>query len=133
MNEIEFRGKRLSDGQWVYGYYYQDCETGRHIIHLKKVDGIFTGYDVDQKTVGQYLWCTDQKGKRVYAGDIVEFDKYEWYRSPVRTKAQIAKLPRRFEEITFSSEGISRSMSDLKTYCKVVGTKFDNPELLKIN
>ena len=78
----------------------------------------------------QYTGLRDKNGKRIYEGDIVKFDKYEWYRSPVRTKKDIDKLPEYYEEVTFDHIGVHISESDLNTYCEVVGNKFENPELL---
>jgi len=77
----------------------------------------------------QFTGLHDKNGKEIYEGDIVKFDKYEWYRSPVRTKKDIDKLPEYYEEVTFDHIGVHISESDLNTYCEVVGNKFENPEL----
>lgn len=67
--KIKFRGKRLDNGEWIYG----------DLIHIDKSDiGIVTDYDhwqgrrVDPETVGQFTGITDDSGKYVYEGDRLE-------------------------------------------------------------
>lgn len=32
MRKIKFRGKRIDDGEWVYGYYWHNEKYDEHII-----------------------------------------------------------------------------------------------------
>ena len=79
MREINFRGKCIQSGQWIFGFYFHvedDNPTGTHQIvehttshqhNLRKVVHV-----VDPKTVGQYTGLIDEKGVQVFEGDIVE-------------------------------------------------------------
>lgn len=75
MKTIKFRGKRLDNGEWVYG---DSINTQRNaaIVEEFEDDGfrvsIKTGYYVSLNSVGQFVNRTDKRGKEVYVGDTVE-------------------------------------------------------------
>ena len=80
MHDIEFRGKRIDNGEWVEGYYYKakyyrtDDELCDYITvpHLNEYGVPSSKYVVDPSTVGQYIGLNDRDGTKIFEGDIVK-------------------------------------------------------------
>lgn len=132
MREILFRGKRMDNGEWMYGYYFQKknplSEDGFPVINCISDVSPF-GAEVDPETVGQYTGFTDINGVKIFEGDIVKItDKYgksevyvvEFYmgafalrRMDVEYRLQFIDFPLRYYDF------------------EVIGNIYGNPELLK--
>ena len=75
MREILFRGKRKTNGEWIYGDYFRskifNTELGTRVVHSITFyhNNTEHTYCVDPQTVGQYTGLTDKNGK------VMEVDK----------------------------------------------------------
>lgn len=132
MREILFRGKRLDNGEWVYGYYAEFSNHTKHQIFVP--NGCF---EVDPSTIGQFTGLTDKDGKRIFEGDIVEFEQFdassenheEWDYKVTRDVVTMERFPKywlQHEDMGYEGERLVNAEFSI-----IIGNIYDNPELLK--
>lgn len=139
MREILFRGKRVDNGEWVYGFYTESCAARMGTI----IENDNDDYCVDPATVGQYTGLTDRNRKRIFKGDIVEF-QFDNDDCPFPNKDTKKRVGRVFFKkfrasfaIAMGQNGSSGINNDLFKYVQggnrvsVIGNIHDHPELLK--
>lgn len=150
MREILFKAKRMDNGEWVEGFYLKYIKpiNGEieHRIFVSDPDGV-TWYAVYENTICQYTGLTDKNGCKIWENDVVEV----WWKQrtleedfePQRYKAIIEYgnpnglyswgwQLRFLEDFPHNPDILLWiDMEECGAYCEVIGSIFDNPELLK--
>lgn len=123
MRTIKFRGKRRTNGKWVYG----DLLTYSNPIAIGTGNNnpnscVIHSEDVDGNTVGQFTGLHDKKGKEIYEGDVLKVDFLNY------TPAVCYNIDC---FMTSKEDKLSYTLCEVYKSCEVIGNIHDNPELLK--
>ena len=134
--EIEFRGK-TTEGKWVYGDKW-GCPLTEKVYIRNFENDYCNDYEVLPETVGQYTGIKDKDGNKIFEWDYIE--SFHIYGDGIE-RSQGITVMRRFDNLkNMDGNNIMpccpyREESYTKPYnyknFKLVGNKFDNPELIK--
>ncbi len=114
MRQIKFRAKRIDNGEWVEGHYYQGEVNGfiqTPVFH----------HPVDESTLGQFIGRYDRDGVEVFEGDIVENNGISWIVDWIDGCVYIRQIGKDNNKWWIGGEA---------EHSKVIGNVTDNKELL---
>lgn len=122
--EILFRGKRKSDGEWIFGNLLQTDDDGTCIIQNHVPHHLLKNFEVDPETVCQYTGLTDKNGRKIFEGDVILFEKKKYFVVWFDRIASFVAKP--FED------GRCWPCMNVGTMsvAEIISNIFDNPELL---
>ncbi|MBA4535125.1 YopX family protein [Brevibacillus halotolerans] len=146
MREIKFRGKRVDNGGWVYGYFLYSAVLDEHVIWtdhdywivVPESVGQYTGLHDNTKwddliKQEQHQWLQkgktqeDWKGKEIYEGDIVAGKRdSHWHGGYdiVRGKVYFSDSHSSFH---VDGDGCLYYVEEIE----VIGNIYEHPELLE--
>ena len=127
MREIKCRGKRVANGEWVYGYYIQGFTGIAYIFVLyDHILNMIDRYEVDPETVGQYTELEDKNGVEIFEGDIVREHVNDYtpiYQNGIYMAYNVDKINDPYVSTQFNVIW--------RNGCEVIGNIHDDPELLQ--
>jgi len=131
VREILFRGKRVDNGEWVYGLLCRVGNTYANIVE-KSTEVMCT---VLTNTIGQFTGLTDKNGRKIFEGDVLNvhdqiptFDGYNTDEIIYNGKVMYIKNQGMYV-CEGNNDGNALCALNLDK-CEVIGNIHDNPELL---
>lgn len=136
MREIEFRGKRVDNNDWCYGFlcfHYVDGKNSFGFIY-NGISKLYSqshckNFDVITKTICQYTGFKDVRGNEIYEGDILSLDGF-W---SVRVEYEKGSfMVRDVDKVRYNNLICNCHIGDFNiSEWKIIGNIYDNPELLE--
>lgn len=131
--EILFRGKRKDNGEWVYGYFYEECGA-TYIIEDRQKETMLnrnTPNVITPETIGQFTGLTDKNGVKIFEGDILLSESWG-SNARSKRKTHIVEWGRvGWLALGYNGDVEVKPSLDVKSDWQVIGNIYDNPELLK--
>lgn len=127
MEPLNFKGKRIDNGEWVYGNLIavskrleivKELTTGIQVVE----NGVFKAvYQVLPESVGQFTGITDRNKLNIYQGNILKIDKSNLSQSFKYSKAGETMIEKELDAyIIFIGKGDFLNIT-IKTYLQKDG------------
>lgn len=128
--QIKFRGKRVDNGEWVYGNYFHVIKNGEilHIIGVGLVNNKGIGWQVKPATISQLIGETDKNGVEIFENDILDNPKFGKKICLYKGREfSFRSLEKKWPNL---SDGYDWQRHFYVGDAEVIGNIHDNPELL---
>ena len=120
--EILFRGKRMDNGKWEYGFLSWNDSPRKRSYHINN-DVVYS------ETVGQFTGLTDKNGTKIFEGDILNLI------SPTTNEIKIKNAIVYYSESSFKiNKTIGMYSNHLYGWAysyNIIGNVHDNKALIK--
>lgn len=142
--EILFRGKRCSDGEWVYGFYVESKQSWQgHKPHKSWIvpNAISNGgffnvlgrYAVKDDTVGQFTGLVDKNGVKIFEGDVLDVTVFDCFDNDKQYRVCVEWFGTEFMGFDVTDDDSAWNLCWLYNQdeeIEVIGNIHDNPALL---
>lgn len=129
---ILFRGKRVDNGEWVYGNYHNHSSEKSISFYKVFVGTPMTMYAVTPDTVGQYTGLKDKNGTRTFEGDIIKQVIPHNLVRPLTFTVNWCEECAMFVLPCITNGAFESDFTVMRSdEIEIIGNIYDNPELLK--
>lgn len=167
MREILFKGKRKDNGEWIEGSSINtqyDVSGKKHVyIGIPVISEMYPlmqtieWIEVIPETLGQYTGLTDKNGKKIFEGDIVQYQNFMEF--DIQSVVKFGEYKQDGSDGEYGGENClgfyvevdnftcpdwcdnqpeyfrdhweTENLLQVNDSCEVIGNIHDNPELLK--
>lgn len=134
MREILFRGKRVDNGEWIYGVPVFNSKAAVMVcggMQVPTKDGSFafeaSVVPIDVTTICQYVGLNDKYGQNIFEGDVVYFGFPNFFRlSVIKWDEEGSRF------IAFTDEFHTMPISKEWEYL-LVGNVYDSPTIMEVD
>lgn len=153
MREHKYKAKRLDNGEWIEGYYWQNG-CGNHFIRVidEQNEIVLLDIEIDPNTLCEFIGYQDSNKQKLCQNDIVRFylgneklcDLLIWYNNEMQCMSVIDLKWIKFNGFDYFN--FNNSKFKYEDFCfmlqdpwgdyskiEVIGNIFDNPALLELN
>ena len=122
MREIKFKAKRLDNGEWCEGYFYEE-NGNTYIIENRQKESMLNRnitHQVDPDTVCQFTGLKDYKNQDIYEGDILAEKRCPEF--------EVGYINCTFAAAYVGDDKFIFNLTALSEVCTVCDNKFDRKE-----
>lgn len=141
MRDVLFRGKRVDNGEWVYGdVIHNGVDADGCLVEYKEGDSLICMVEIQDKlcliravysdTVGQYTGLMDKNGVKIFDGDRVIVPMYRMENHVPNFMKGTVEWRNGAFHVTWDDEKYGRHFLGYLQDVEVIGNIQENQEML---